>query len=73
MSGVYWSITAMYLISSPEEFAESMKINEIVEWVFSCYDPQTGGFGKMRDIFWEEGEEEGRREDPYTNTWLPEK
>jgi geranylgeranyl transferase type-2 subunit beta len=40
MSGVYWGVMAMELISAGEE----MKKPEIVEWVLSCQNPD-GGFG----------------------------
>jgi hypothetical protein len=42
MSGVFWSITAMSLICTPEEVKEKMGLDDIVEWVFNCYDEDTG-------------------------------
>uniref|UniRef100_A0A7R9WA00 Geranylgeranyl transferase type-2 subunit beta n=1 Tax=Pseudictyota dubia TaxID=2749911 RepID=A0A7R9WA00_9STRA len=61
MSGVYWSITALSLLRSPEEVDKMMGLTSqirsngaessakqrpsIVDWVFSCYDSLTGGFG----------------------------
>ena len=40
MSGIYWGLTAMHLMSA----AERMKGDEIVEWVVQCQHP-SGGFG----------------------------
>uniref|UniRef100_A0A6U3TTQ5 Geranylgeranyl transferase type-2 subunit beta n=1 Tax=Ditylum brightwellii TaxID=49249 RepID=A0A6U3TTQ5_9STRA len=57
MSGVYWSITALSLIRSPQEVDELMGLTttpttsqddkrpSIVDWVFACYDKDSGGFG----------------------------
>jgi len=46
MSGVYWSITALSLIRSADEVDALMDLTgSIVDWVFKCADPQTGGFG----------------------------
>mmetsp|Transcript_48518 Transcript_48518/g.146355 ORF Transcript_48518/g.146355 Transcript_48518/m.146355 type:complete len:228 (-) Transcript_48518:648-1331(-) len=60
MSGVYWSITALSLLRSPEDVDKLMGLTSklpsegearaeqrpaIVDWVFACYDALTGGFG----------------------------
>ncbi len=46
MSGIYWSLTALSLLVQPNEVDELMKLrSSIVDWVFSCYDPESGGFG----------------------------
>jgi geranylgeranyl transferase type-2 subunit beta len=47
ISGVYWSLTALYLlIPYDDDINERMKLtSDIVNWVFTCYDPMTGGFG----------------------------
>lgn len=52
MSGVYWSLTALSLLKSPEEVDSLMGITSpkdnrpsLVDWVMSCYDARTGGFG----------------------------
>ena len=46
MSGVYWSITAFSLLRTPEEVDALMDLTgSILDWVFQCYDEQTGGFG----------------------------
>ena len=60
MSGVYWSLTALSLLLPWEEVDRLMHVtsttrnksnddtkNEecILDWLFSCWDPQTGGFG----------------------------
>ncbi|KAL7557591.1 hypothetical protein ACA910_011824 [Epithemia clementina (nom. ined.)] len=55
MSGVYWSLTALSLLVSKEDVdrlmsvtqsAESSAKNEsILDWLFTCFDERTGGFG----------------------------
>jgi len=45
MSGVYWSITALSLIVEHSVLREAMGMDKIVEWVFQCYDAESGGFG----------------------------
>jgi geranylgeranyl transferase type-2 subunit beta len=43
MSGVYWGLTALALLGvdlKGEPFSETM-----IEWIFSCFDPVSGGFG----------------------------
>jgi len=45
MSGVYWSITAMSLVTFPEAVAKHMGMDRIVDWIFECYDRESGGFG----------------------------
>lgn len=53
MSGVYWSLTALSLLKSPEKVDELMGIHSpqdgrptsLVDWTMSCYDASTGGFG----------------------------
>ena len=60
MSGVYWSVTALSLLLPPEEVdrligitqpavssaeGEGYKVEPILDWLFSCYDDKTGGFG----------------------------
>merc|ERR1711971_991047 len=43
MGGVYWGISALALLGRLE--SESRR-DEIVDWIFSCQDPQNpGGFG----------------------------
>jgi geranylgeranyl transferase type-2 subunit beta len=41
MSGVYWGLTSLVLLGldlKQEVFPEN-----IVEWIFTCYDPVSGG------------------------------
>ena len=52
MSGVYWSLTALSLLRSPDQVDSLMGLTfpmdprpSLVDWVMSCYDPRTGGFG----------------------------
>ena len=52
MSGVYWSLTALSLLKSPDEVDSLMGLTtpiqnrpSLVDWVMSCYDERTGGFG----------------------------
>jgi geranylgeranyl transferase type-2 subunit beta len=53
MSGVYWSLTALSLLKSPEEVDAIMGLTtptsgrsvSIVDWVFQCHDKRSGGFG----------------------------
>ncbi|KAL3756789.1 hypothetical protein ACHAWU_003539 [Discostella pseudostelligera] len=53
MSGVYWTLAALSLLRNAEEVDTLMgltssivgKRKAIVDWVFACYDPRTGGFG----------------------------
>ncbi|CAB9522575.1 transferase type-2 subunit beta [Seminavis robusta] len=53
MSGVYWSLTALSLLKSPEEVDVIMGLTaptagrpiSIVDWVLQCYDNRSGGFG----------------------------
>jgi len=53
MSGVYWSLTALSLLKSPEQVdtlimgISAPKDNRpsLVDWVMSCYEERTGGFG----------------------------
>jgi geranylgeranyl transferase type-2 subunit beta len=54
MSGVYWSLAALSLLRSPNEVDTSMGLTKprahderssIVDWVFTCWDPKSGGFG----------------------------
>lgn len=45
MSGVYWSLTALSMIQTEEEVFESMKREEVLDWLFSCFEEATGGFG----------------------------
>lgn len=61
MSGIYWSLTALSLLVPNDEVDKLMNVtgrhledsgnNErsqkqsIVDWVFSCYDSSSGGFG----------------------------
>ena len=40
MSGVYWGLSAMALMGREHE----MGTDEIVEWVLSCQDRESGGF-----------------------------
>lgn len=43
MSGVYWGLTALSLLGvklETESFSDTM-----IEWILSCYDETTGGFG----------------------------
>mmetsp|Transcript_445 Transcript_445/g.486 ORF Transcript_445/g.486 Transcript_445/m.486 type:complete len:401 (-) Transcript_445:72-1274(-) len=45
MSGIYWSLTALSLLIPPNEVDNLMKLDSaIVEWVFTCYDSNSGGF-----------------------------
>ena len=53
MSGVYWTLAALSLLRNSEEVDACMGLTSsigtrraiIVDWVFACYDPRTGGFG----------------------------
>lgn len=52
MSGVYWGLGALSLLRGPDEVDKLMGLTSmvggrpaIVDWVFSCYDTRTGGFG----------------------------
>lgn len=40
MSGMYWGISALDLLSQ----LERMNRSEIIEFIRKCYDPTTGGF-----------------------------
>lgn len=41
MNGLYWGLTALYLLGAPD----ALNHDEIAEFVLSCYDPESGGFG----------------------------
>jgi geranylgeranyl transferase type-2 subunit beta len=41
MSGVYWGLTAMYLLGV--NLSEEPNSQEIIDWIMTCYDPKTGG------------------------------
>ena len=41
MSGMYWVLTGMDLMNSLDKAAEKEKV---LEFVKSCYDPDTGGY-----------------------------
>ena len=43
MSGVYWGLTAMSTLG--KDLMVDMRGAEVVEWVLSCYKPESGGFG----------------------------
>ena len=54
MSGVYWSLAALSLLRNAPEVDASMGLTKtregderiaIVDWVFSCFDAESGGFG----------------------------
>jgi geranylgeranyl transferase type-2 subunit beta len=52
MSGIYWSLTALSLLKSPQQVDELMGITSpkdgrpsLIDWVMSCYDERVGGFG----------------------------
>ena len=52
MSGVYWSLTALSLLKTPEEVDALMGLtspkgdrSSIVDWVLQCHDKRSGGFG----------------------------
>jgi geranylgeranyl transferase type-2 subunit beta len=52
MSGAYWSLTALSLVKSPEQVDNLMGLTSpkdnrpsLIDWIMSCYDPRTGGFG----------------------------
>ena len=52
MSGVYWSLTALSILKSPEQVDALMGVTvpkdnrpSLVDWTMSCYDARTGGFG----------------------------
>lgn len=42
MSGVYWGLTALALLVVDLK-AESFS-DQVLEWIFTCYDPESGGF-----------------------------
>ena len=41
MSGVYWGLTALSIMG--KDLRKELNVNEIVEWVMSCYHPDIGG------------------------------
>ena len=46
MSGVYWTLTALSLLQTPQQVDTSMQVStHLLNWVFSCYDTVSGGFG----------------------------
>ena len=54
MSGIYWSLGGLSLLRDANEVEDLMGLNtilgdhrtcSIVDWVFTCYDGRTGGFG----------------------------
>ena len=53
MSGVYWALAALSLLRNADEVDKLMGLTSsvigtrraIIDWVFDCYDPRTGGFG----------------------------
>jgi geranylgeranyl transferase type-2 subunit beta len=45
MSGVYWSLAGLSMILPEAQVWERMKRDEILEWLFTCYDEASGGFG----------------------------
>lgn len=45
VSGVYWALTALSLLTTDNTIDEHINTTEIVEWVLSCYDSNSGGFG----------------------------
>jgi len=50
MSGIYWSLTALSLLVPSSQVDELMDLqNSIVDFVFSCYDEESGGFGGNRN------------------------
>lgn len=40
MNGLYWGLTALYLLGAPE----ALDHGEVVKFVLSCYDAESGGF-----------------------------
>jgi geranylgeranyl transferase type-2 subunit beta len=44
MSGVYWSVCALSILRPSSSVSSLMNLDAIIDWVFSCYDPSTGGF-----------------------------
>uniref|UniRef100_A0A7S1XAH0 Geranylgeranyl transferase type-2 subunit beta n=1 Tax=Compsopogon caeruleus TaxID=31354 RepID=A0A7S1XAH0_9RHOD len=54
MSGVYWALTALELLGGLDEFLQSAEgcgtvKDGLVEFLFSCYDEEVGGFGGNED------------------------
>lgn len=46
ISGVYWSLTAISLLRTPQQLDALLQAStRIVDWVFTCYDDRSGGFG----------------------------
>jgi geranylgeranyl transferase type-2 subunit beta len=43
MSGVYWGLSALRILG--KNLQTEMDSASIIEWVLSCQDPKTGGFG----------------------------
>jgi len=41
MSGVYWGLTAMYLLGI--NIKEEPSSEGMVEWILSCFDAESGG------------------------------
>lgn len=56
MSGVYWSLAGISLLLNAQQVDEAMGLTtiqegedeSIVDWVISCLDPKSGGFGGQR-------------------------
>ena len=55
MSGVYWSLGAISILRDTDNVnklmgltlspADNLDRSSIIDWVFTCYDKRTGGFG----------------------------
>jgi geranylgeranyl transferase type-2 subunit beta len=44
MSGVYWALNALSLLTARQTVDELMNTTEIVDWVITCWDEKSGGF-----------------------------
>ena len=45
MSGVYWSLATMSLLHPRASMNTQMDSPSILTWLWTCYDPNAGGFG----------------------------
>lgn len=47
MSGIYWSLTALHILTTtPTQVDKLMNVSEsIIDFVFECFDEKSGGFG----------------------------
>lgn len=41
LNGIYWGLTALFILDTPD----SLNSKEVIKFVLSCFDKQSGGFG----------------------------